>query len=963
MKDWIDLLRVLARRLTAGLAFAVAMVIVIALLGDRIPADYRALPYVVIALGYGVYATVQIVRARSQPSSQPPVPQRNVQARDIENTTIVTGDHNLVVHIVEGYAKRAAVASQTLEEQVRGYLDWVCDRYGHITLRGIERGGRQVVELPLEQVYVPLQATYTPEETRQEDAAAMREVERHITLDQVLGLGPLIILTGGPGSGKTTVLQHILWTLAEALRRDNPALAAERLGLRSPLPLPIYLPLSLYARYLRNLPADAPAEKRTLAAFVNDYLLRNQSYLGLSPDFFAHLLQWEQHHVLLLLDGMDEVPTEEERVKVVQDIENLVAGKPNLRVVVTSRIAAYRGRAVLGQGFRHVRVLPLEEEHIGRMVRAAYRAIYPQAPAEAGHQSDDLLRGIRRLEAERRQRLGERAEPLVDAPIMVRLLLIVHFNERKLPDQRADLYRKAVDAMLRPDYALDVEVTQQIESRLGNLGLAREMLQFLAFHMHDQGEAQGREIEETALRRILTQEETYRPYVDALIALTRQRGTLLEERGGLYRFLHLSFQEFLTARYLAEEMTEDDLFAFLRERVTASWWREPILLLLGYLDLDKPRRARRLVLALSGADPESPVHKWPWEAQLAAAELATTAYQEAQNRPDETQRRLYDRLRIFLRREVQTEAFLPPVLLASVGDVLDRWGYRPPDLYTFVPIPDEADRPAFYIAKYPVTNEQYARFLEAEDFADPDLWRGFPKFSEPRGGDLDAIERIGDWGDEGWRWLQEALRDKDLSPDGKVVLPRYWNDPRFGIARPSAPVVGVTWYEANAYARWVRRHWAELEEAQQNPGLQPHEIRLPTEAEWVRAAGGLEPQSRYPWDLPGKATTDEKEVLRRANVGESDIGRTTPVWLYPLGRSQPYEVWDFGGNVWEWMANLRTETSQFTTVPVRGGSWRKVYWESATGSFREGAILQKRLQVVPALPPAFEVGLRLFLFE
>ncbi len=815
---------------------------------------------------------------------------------------------------------------------MRGYLDWVCDRYDRITLRGIERGGKQVVELPLDQVYVPLQAVYTPDETRPDDAEATREAERRITLDQVLELGPHIILTGGPGSGKTTVLQHILWTLAEALRQGNPALAVERLGLQPPLPLPIYLPLSLYARYLRDLPADAPAGRRTLAAFVNDYLLRNQSYLGLSPDFFAHLLQWEQHRVLLLLDGMDEVPTEEERVRVVQDIENLVAGKPNLRVVVTSRTAAYRGRAVLGQGFRHVRVLPLEAEHIERMVRAAYRAIYPQAPAEARRQSDDLLRGIRRLEAERRQRLGERAEPLVDAPIMVRLLLIVHYNERKLPDQRVDLYRKAVDAMLRPDYALDVEVTQQIESRLGNLGLAREMLQFLAFHMHSQGEAQGREIEEETLRRILTQEETYRPYVDALIALTRQRGTLLEERGGLYRFLHLSFQEFLTARYLAEEMAEDDaLLAFLRERVSDTWWREPILLLLGYLDLDKPRRARRLVLTLSGADKESKVHEWPWEAQLAAAELAATAYQEAQNRPTETQEQLYDRLRIFLRREVQEQAFLAPALLASVGDVLDELGYRPPDLYAFVPIPN-AENPAFYIAKFPVTNEQYRRFLEAEDFADPDLWRGFPKFSEPREGDLSTIERLGDWGDAGWRWLQKALRDKDLSPDGKVVFPRLWNNPRFGIARPSAPVVGITWYEANAYARWIQRHWAELEEGQQNPGLQPREIRLPTEAEWVRAAGGLKPEGRYPWDPPGQVTTEVEEVLRRANVDESGIGRTTPVWLYPLGQSQPYAVWDFGGNIWEWQANYRD--ADHDVLALRGGSWLGLHRFARVGARR-----------------------------
>ncbi len=260
----------------------------------------------------------------------------------------------------------------------------------------------------------------------------------------------------------------------------------------------------------------------------------------------------------------------------------------------------------------------------------------------------------------------------------------------------------------------------------------------------------------------------------------------------------------------------------------------------------------------------------------------------------------------------------PPPERANLADAADRLGYRPPDLYTFVPIPN-AENPAFYIAKYPVTNEQYRRFLEAEDFADPDLWRGFPKFSEPRKGDLSAIERLGDWGDAGWRWLQKALRDKDLSPDGKVVLPRFWHDPRFGIARPSAPVVGVSWYEANAYARWVGRHWAELEEGQQNAGLQPREIRLPTEAEWVRAAGGLAPEGRYPWDPPSQVTTEVEEVLRRANVGESGIERATPVWMYPLGQGQSHGAWDLGGNVWEWQVSC--QDTDRGLLALRGGSW------------------------------------------
>ena len=141
-----------------------------------------------------------------------------------------------------------------------------------------------------------------------------------------------------------------------------------------------------------------------------------------------------------------------------------------------------------------------------------------------------------------------------------------------------------------------------------------------------------------------------------------------------------------------------------------------------------------------------------------------------------------------------------------------------------------------WIAKYPVTNLQYGRFLENENFENKDLWSSFPKFSEP---DNDRkIERIGDWSDEGWDWLQKMLKGKSEDVHDGVLYPRYWRDPRFGIARKTVPVVGITWYEANAYCKWLNANWDELDEGKL--GLEkPGEIRLPTEAEWETAAGGV----------------------------------------------------------------------------------------------------------------------------
>ncbi|MFZ5858154.1 MAG: formylglycine-generating enzyme family protein [Chloroflexota bacterium] len=230
------------------------------------------------------------------------------------------------------------------------------------------------------------------------------------------------------------------------------------------------------------------------------------------------------------------------------------------------------------------------------------------------------------------------------------------------------------------------------------------------------------------------------------------------------------------------------------------------------------------------------------------------------------------------------------------------------DLYKFIQIPPtEEIQYTFAIGKYPVTNAQYERFLNAPDFAEKSFWFDFPKFDD------DCVQ-IGKWGmKECDNWIQEEVKFV-----GHMPRPFYLEDKNFGISDPDNPVVYVSWFEANAYCKWLMYHWGELAESLANPDLHVLQIRLPLDFEWSFAAGGEMPENRYPWDKSGNITKEEKEIVRRANVLESRIGHTTPVNAYLRGAS-PYGVMDMAGNVWEWQANYQKMKKGW--LCLRSGSW------------------------------------------
>jgi formylglycine-generating enzyme required for sulfatase activity len=250
---------------------------------------------------------------------------------------------------------------------------------------------------------------------------------------------------------------------------------------------------------------------------------------------------------------------------------------------------------------------------------------------------------------------------------------------------------------------------------------------------------------------------------------------------------------------------------------------------------------------------------------------------------------------------------LPVRTRYDAGEVLDELGWLPDDLHAWVPCPGCAEDGGDLMAmRYPVTNAQYERFMLAGGYENP-AW----------------------WSEEGWQWRNSP---PSYRGEGPVTQPEYWHGARLGQERRGFPVVGVSWYEAKAFCRWLtdllKRARADATDvAEENRALVADllavgatDVRLPTEEEWEAMAGGTEAEDRYPWDPPaGPATESQEAILARANTGEADLGGPSPVGMYPLGASQPFGLMDLAGNVWEWTSS-RWEAGSTDRV-VRGGSW------------------------------------------
>lgn len=719
------------------------------------------------------------------------------------------------------------------------------------------------------------------------------------------------VLLGEPGAGKTTTLWKIARNAVDAAIADATA------------------PVPLLVRLGKWTDADEA---------LYPFLERQLGKLGPHVDRLV-----QAGRAVLLLDGLNEVPAREREAKARQ-VNSFLGDHTGLSAIVSCRTLDYRAGVVLD--LDTITIRPLDPPRVRDFVIAHLTATVtstesnPARRAALGRQRGEdlfwrlaggqLIRELWQawelpdselalfwsataLPEKVEQRLGRQASEhrdvwrwivddprslmrLAGNPYLLFMFTQVYLWSGDIPANRAKLFDDFVDVLLLREkmaVAASDGATIQLTHEGEDLTAA---LEALAWALQASGASANDERSEDATDAATAmQREEAAKLLAGRLLYDASAASLLGVGEREVWFTHQLLQEYFAARAMRTRLMRHELEARRFWPAERWWnrtgWEEATVLLTGLHDPDA-----------------TPIIEWLADAQPEVA--AQCVLQSGARIPDETLERLRER---WLPRLTDLAHDPQPEAREAVGRALGslrlrgepldnrhgvsvrldpRLGRVIPDIdWVEVPagpfkyllryqipagpgplqyllqaqdaaLPISLTLPTFFIARYPVTHCQFQCFIDdPEGFRDPRWWEGLAERCE-----------------------QPAEPTWD-----------YTNHPR----------ETVSWFEAVAFARWLSH-------------VLRHEIRLPTDQEWEKAAHGI----------------DGRGFLLHENIGRpfftdpadrDDVGQTSAVGIYPQSAS-PYGALDLAGNVCEWCVTKwdsledKTLAGDATRV-VRGGSW------------------------------------------
>lgn len=781
--------------------------------------------------------------------------------RDISAAAFgISADTKQMVQHLESLVRGLAPPPPDISSLRTAYLNHLKNHFGEIDFRGIAQV-QNIVKLPLRDIFVPLSGDLEAEREaveKEQDLEKLArqkvETERRVLLKQLIRDNPYLVILGDPGSGKSTTLKYISLMFAE--NETEAQLNLERQW------LPIFFPIAAYGQALDK-------NGVALQNFIPHYLRERHNLPDLTP-LFEHAL--DNKYALVLLDGLDEVRDWETRLVILQHVENdFLKRHPDSRFIFTSRIAGY-DRARLGPPFRHCTVLPFDDDEVRQFA----------------HQWSLAFELTNKSEAEARVPAKQRAEALIRDifatkevrslaanPLMITILALIHHQSVRLPERRVELYELCVKALAETwnKFRSESATGRPLDIHLGNQRIDErfvvDVLGPVALWMHET--AGGGTVDIRDLRDKIAEylpaaegEVPARKRVadDFLRIMTETCGLLQEKGENLFGFLHLTFEEYLASRALMEsEFIDRD--AWLNQNWYHERWKEVIRLAVGGAHARDASNLLERILAMpeSGVETFNQVSLRGHQVLLAGECLLDHGGQiSARNKVIDAMVNLFGRRDVESEIRVETGGVLGRLVVGRLGD--------PRNLEEFVEVPS---------GEFPMglSKEELAWFQRVYGLGSfeestpeqlitvPTFWIG--KYLVSNRLFRDFVTSNGYENMQWWKFSSEA---EDFRKGLKQKHPECWHDPNWNVE--NYPVVGVSWYEAVAFCNWVTQKWRDEGKIGKN-----ETIRLPTEAEWEKAASWdwkINQKRHFPWG------DDYDQALINADY---KIGRTSAVGVYP----------------------------------------------------------------------------------
>ncbi|MEM6453660.1 MAG: NACHT domain-containing protein, partial [Acidobacteriota bacterium] len=490
-----------------------------------------------------------------------------------------------------------------VDKDLATYLKRLRSRCTDLSLIGFKTKLR--MSLKLDDIYMHLRA-------RPRDGSMARDREkaggrldyarleaREIAFDDVLSAALAwdrngVVVLGEPGSGKTTLLKHFVLAATEA---------PTRFGLRTDA-VPVLIELRRLKRPTNGLQS---AMVETFAAV--------DGLDAADAQALARALLRRSERLFVLLDGLDEVADKMTRASVSRWVESALGEHRDARFVLTSRHAGYVGDAMLHGRLLEFDVLPLTPGDARSFIARWYAAVEKQAgagrlegpadPAEAAQQAREQAEHLcTKLFDDDRPRT-KTLRDLIENPLMLQILCLVHRDRRHLPERRVELYAECLEVLI----SLWREA-KQMPSDLP-LHAALAVLQPLAWHFHTREIREAsRETIEPVIRGPLRAQTALKLQPSGFLDAVRdQTGVLVSLGSGDFAFLHLSFQEYLAACHLKSQALEQPtLLDALVDHFGEGWWREVTLLTVGLTEpsLFGPLMRRLIAARKLSSDPLMP---------------------------------------------------------------------------------------------------------------------------------------------------------------------------------------------------------------------------------------------------------------------------------------------------------------------------------------------------------------------